>query len=68
MTVRQQAALMRLGLRFIRENRCELQWVGRVPTDDDIDSWEFGEMAQDAVAQVCRKLAGRYLDGRDRSQ
>lgn len=61
--VREQAALMRLGLRFIREHKCEQQWVGRVPTDDEIDEWEFKEVTRGAVGEVCRALAERCFDG-----
>ena len=40
MTIEEQAALMRLGLRYIRENRLEDNWVGKLPTTDDVDNWE----------------------------
>ena len=45
-----QASLMRLGLRFIRENRCEGQWIGPLPSDEDIDEWETTKLR--GMAQV----------------
>lgn len=44
LSITEQSALMRLGLRYIRENRLEGQWVGRVPTSEEIDEWLENQM------------------------
>lgn len=59
MTLYEQAALMRLGLRFIHEHQLEAQWLGRIPTETEITNWqetrEFRERLADETQLASRR-------------
>lgn len=50
MSIKEQAALMRLGIRFIEERELQGMWIGRVPTREDVDRWEDAATAVSEAA------------------
>lgn len=50
MTIQQQAALMRHGLRHIKEKGWERLWEGDLPTEEEIDRWQ--KTSEELLEQV----------------
>ena len=50
--IQEQAALMRLGLRYIKEFGVANNWVGRLPRGEEIDEWETNRL--DEQVENCR--------------